>query len=310
MNGWCPMNKTLSLKNKKPNDKAATLFLLPYFIAFMLFITIPVLIGMGLSLTYFNLLQAPHFVGFSNYIYLFTSDDAFMQSVIPNTLQFVVIVGPVGYMLGFLLAWTLAQLPSKLRTFLALIIFSPSMTAGVTMAVMWRVIFSGDESGYLNAFLLSTQFIDQPIQWLQNPNYLLTIMVVVTLWGSMGIGFLAMLAGVLNINQDLYEAAYVDGMKNKVQEIFYITIPSMKPQMLFGAVMSLVATFNAGAIGVQLSGQNPTPQNAGQLIVTHIEDYGFIRYDMGYAAAIAVILLILVYMFSRVAFRLFGDKDV
>jgi multiple sugar transport system permease protein len=310
MNGWCPMNKTLSLKTKKPNDKAATLFLLPYFIAFMLFITIPVLIGMGLSLTYFNLLQAPHFVGFSNYIYLFTSDDAFMQSVIPNTLQFVVIVGPVGYMLGFLLAWTLAQLPSKLRTFLALIIFSPSMTAGVTMAVMWRVIFSGDESGYLNAFLLSTQFIDQPIQWLQNPNYLLTIMVVVTLWGSMGIGFLAMLAGVLNINQDLYEAAYVDGMKNKVQEIFYITIPSMKPQMLFGAVMSLVATFNAGAIGVQLSGQNPTPQNAGQLIVTHIEDYGFIRYDMGYAAAIAVILLILVYMFSRVAFRLFGDKDV
>jgi multiple sugar transport system permease protein len=304
------MNKTLSLKTKKPNDKAATIFLLPYFIAFMLFITLPVLIGMGLSLTYFNLLQAPRFVGFSNYIYLFTSDDAFMQSVIPNTLQFVVIVGPVGYMLGFLLAWTLAQLPSKLRTFLALIIFSPSMTAGVTMAVMWRVIFSGDESGYLNAFLLSSQFIDQPIQWLQNPNYLLTIMIVVTLWGSMGIGFLAMLAGVLNINQDLYEAAYVDGMKNKVQEIFYITIPSMKPQMLFGAVMSLVATFNAGAIGVQLSGQNPTPQNAGQLIVTHIEDYGFIRYDMGYAAAIAVILLLLVYMFSRVAFRLFGDRDV
>jgi multiple sugar transport system permease protein len=310
MNGWWLMNKTLTLKTKKTNDKAATIFLLPYFIAFMLFITVPVLMGMLLSLTYFNLLQAPRFVGFSNYIYLFTSDDAFMQSVIPNTLQFVVLVGPIGYMLGFLLAWTLAQLPSKLRTVLALIIFSPSMTAGVTMAVMWRVIFSGDESGYLNAFLLSTQFIDQPIQWLQNPNYLLTIMIVVTLWGSMGIGFLAMLAGVLNINQDLYEAAYVDGMKNKVQEIFYITIPSMKPQMLFGAVMSLVATFNAGAIGVQLSGQNPTPQNAGQLIVTHIEDYGFIRYDMGYAAAIAVILLLLVYMFSRIAFRLFGDKDV
>jgi len=294
---------------KKSDTKSAYMFIVPYFMAFLVFITIPVIIGMLLSFTYFNLIQAPEFIGFSNYVYLFTSDDAFMQNVIPNTLQFVVIVGPVGYMLGFFLAWMLAQLPSKLRTVLALIIYSPSMTAGITMAVMWRIIFSGDESGYLNAFLLNLNVITQPIQWLQNPNYLLPIMIVVTLWSSMGIGFLAMLAGVLNINQELYEAAYVDGMKNKWQEIFYITIPSMKPQMLFGAVMSLVATFNAGAIGAKLSGQNPTPQNAGQLIVTHLEDYGFIRYDMGYAAAIAVMLLLLVYLFSRVAFKLFGDHD-
>jgi multiple sugar transport system permease protein len=264
---------------------------------------------MFLSLTYFNLLEAPSFIGLNNYVYLFTADDAFMQDVIPNTLQFVVLVGPIGYFLGFLLAWLLAQLPHRLRTILALVIYSPSMTAGITMAVMWRIIFSGDDSGYLNAFLLNLNIISQPIQWLQNPDYLLVIMIVVTLWSSMGIGFLAMLAGVLNINQELYEAAYVDGMKTKFQEIFYITIPSMKPQMLFGAVMSLVATFNAGAIGAQLSGQNPTPQNAGQLIVTHLEDYGFIRYDMGYAAAIAVMLLILVYVFSRVAFKLFGDQD-
>ena len=298
---------TYRLKHEKVEATTAHLFLAPYFLAFLIFITIPVVIGMLLSLTYFNLIQTPTFIGFSNYVYLFTSDDAFMQNVIPNTLQFVVLVGPIGYMLGFMLAWMLAQLPHKLRTVLALIIYSPSMTAGITMAVMWRIIFSGDESGYLNAILLNLNVINQPIQWLQNPDYLLTIMVIVTLWSSMGIGFLAMLAGVLNINQDLYEAAYVDGMKNKWQEIFYITIPSMKPQMLFGAVMSLVATFNAGAIGAQLSGQNPTPQNAGQLIVTHLEDYGFIRYDMGYAAAIAVMLLVLVYAFSRVAFKLFGE---
>ena len=303
------MLKTIPFKHKKREARTAQLFVLPYFLAFLVFITIPVVIGMFLSFTYFNLIQAPEYIGFSNYVYLFTSDDAFMQDVIPNTLQFVVIVGPIGYMLGFFLAWMLAQLPSKLRTVLALIIYSPSMTAGITMAVMWRIIFSGDESGYLNSVLLNINVITQPIQWLQNPEYLLLIMIVVTLWSSMGIGFLAMLAGVLNINQELYEAAYVDGMKNKWQEIFYITIPSMKPQMLFGAVMSLVATFNAGAIGAQLSGQNPTPQNAGQLIVTHLEDYGFIRYDMGYAAAIAVMLLLLVYMFSRVAFKLFGDQD-
>lgn len=302
------MNKTLSSNRKKNQSRMATLFILPYFIAFLVFITIPVIIGMILSFTYFNLLQPPEFIGFNNYIYLFTSDDTFMQDVIPNTLQFVVIVGPIGYLLGFFLAWMLAQLPHKLRTILALIIYSPSMTAGITMAVMWRIIFSGDSAGYLNSLLLNLNFISQPIQWIQNPDFLLPIMIVVTLWGSMGIGFLAMLAGVLNTNQDLYEAAYVDGMKNKWQEIFYITIPSMKPQMLFGAVMSLVGTFNAGAIGAQLSGQNPTPQNSGQLIVTHLEDYGFIRYEMGYAAAIAVMLLVLVYMFSKVAFKLFGDN--
>jgi len=302
------MSKSLGARHKKAETRAASLFILPYFFAFFIFITIPVIIGMVLSFTYFNLLESPEFIGFNNYIFLFTSDDAFMQDVIPNTLQFVVIVGPLGYMLGFFLAWMLAQLPNKLRTVLALIIYSPSMTAGITMAVMWRIIFSGDSAGYLNALLLNLDLISQPIQWIQNPDFLLPIMILVTLWSSMGIGFLAMLAGVLNTNQDLYEAAYVDGMKNKWQEIFYITIPSMKPQMLFGAVMSLVGTFNAGAIGAQLSGQNPTPQNAGQLIVTHLEDYGFIRYEMGYAAAIAVMLLVLVYMFSKVAFKLFGDS--
>ena len=293
----------------KREEMTGNLFILPYVLAFLAFIVIPVAMGMLLSLTTFDLLSRPTWAGLDNYISLFTTDDIFMQNVIPNTVKFAFIVGPVGYMLGFFLAWLLAQVAPKIRTVLALIIYSPSMTAGVAMAVMWRIIFSGDAKGYLNALLLNLNLIQQPIQWLTNPDYLMTIMIIVTLWSSMGIGFLAMLAGVLNIDQTLYEAAYVDGMKNKFQEIFFITIPSMKPQMLFGAVMSLVATFNAGSIGVQLSGQNPTPQNAGQLIVTHIDDYGFIRYDMGYAAAVSVILLVLVYLFSKVAFKLFGERD-
>ena len=305
--------KKIPTKKKKwhwgKDEIIGNLFILPYFLAFLVFITIPVIMGMLLSFTSFNLLNTPTYVGLNNYIALFTSDDIFMQYVIPNTIKFAFIVGPVGYMLGFFLAWLLAQLPQKLRTVFALVIYSPSMTAGVAMAVMWKIIFSGDANGYLNSILLNFDVIQQPIQWLTNPDYLMTIMIVVTLWSSMGIGFLAMLAGVLNIDQTLYEAAYVDGMSNKFQEVFYITIPSMKPQMLFGAVMSLVATFNAGSIGVQLSGQNPTPQYAGQLIVTHIDDYGFIRYEMGYAAAISIVLLIMVYVFSRVAYKLFGERD-
>lgn len=310
------MNKLNLSSNINPRKRAKIKenlvgwgFVLPYFSSFFLFITIPVLLGILLSFTYFDLINTPKFIGLNNFVNLFTADDVFMQQVFPNTLKFALIVGPVGYAFSFFLAWLLAQIPKKPRTILALLIYSPSMTAGIAMAVMWRIIFSGDSSGYLNSILLAMNIIETPIQWLQNPEYLLNIMIIVSLWSSMGIGFLAMLAGVLNINEELYEAAYVDGMKNKFQEIFYITIPTMKPQMLFGAIMSLVGTFNAGSIGVQLTGVNPTPQNAGQLIVNHMDDYAFNRWEMGYGAAIAVVLLILVYIMSRVATRLFGEKD-
>ncbi len=283
-------------------------FLLPYALLFAIFIVVPVLAAIALSFTFFDAIQPPHFIGLGNYIALLPAEDTFMRYVLPNTLQFAVIVGPGGYVLAFMLAWVLAQLPRLPRTIFALILYSPSMTAGVAMAVVWKTLFSGDQTGYLNSFQLGLGVLQEPIQWLQSPQYLMPIMILVTLWSSMGIGFLAMLAGILEISPELYEAAAIDGMSSRWQEIFYITIPSMKPQMLFGAVMALVGTFQAGAIGVARSGSNPTPQYAGQLIVNHIEDYGFLRYEMGYAAAISVVLLLMVLFFSRVATRLFGSE--
>ncbi|MFW6319663.1 MAG: carbohydrate ABC transporter permease [Bacillota bacterium] len=294
------------MKNK--NNKS-WLFTLPYVTLFSIFIVIPVLAAFALSLTHFNLVNFPEWRGLVNYIQLLTNDPVFMQHVLPNTLKFALIVGPGGYALGFILAWSLAQVTKKARIIMALIIYSPSLTAGIAMAVLWRIIFSGDQSGYLNAVLLNMRIIETPIQWLQSPEHLMTIMIIVSLWSSMGVGFLAMLSGILNVDQELYEAAYIDGMKTRFQEIFYITIPSMKPQMLFGAVMAIVNTFNIGAVGVQLSGVNPTPQYSGQLIVNHIEDYGFIRFEMGYAAAISVVLLVIVYAISKLAWRLFGEKN-
>ncbi len=290
-------------------DHSHWMFLAPYIVLFTTFIIIPVGAAILLSFTYFNAIETPTFIGLSNYVGLITQDEVFMQKVLPNTLTFALIVGPGGYILSFILAWALAQVPKRMRTILALVIYSPSMTAGVAMAVVWTIIFSGDETGYLNSLLLTMGVLLEPIQWLQSPEYLMKIMIFVTLWGSMGVGFLAMLSGVLNINTEIYEAGYIDGIDNRFQEIIYITIPSMKPQMLFGAVMAVVGTFQAGAIGVALSGANPTPQYAGQLMVNHLEDYGFIRYEMGYAAAISVVLLIVVYAFSKVAWRLFGEKD-
>ncbi|HUN05320.1 MAG TPA: sugar ABC transporter permease [Aggregatilineales bacterium] len=298
----------ISLSKWVHEEGSAYAFLLPYALLFIVFIVIPVIAAAGLSFTFFDAVQSPRFVGLDNYIALLTQDDTFMRYVLPNTLQFAIIVGPGGYALAFLLAWMLAQLPKIPRTIFALILYSPSMTAGVAMTVVWRALFSGDQTGYLNSFLMGLGLMREPVQWLQSPQYLMSIMIIVTMWSSMGIGFLAMLAGILEISPELYEAAAIDGMSSRWQEIFLITIPSIKPQMLFGAVMAIVGTFQAGAIGVTLSGSNPTPQYAGQLIVNHIEDYGFLRYEMGYAAAISVVLLLMVLFFSRVANRLFASE--
>jgi multiple sugar transport system permease protein len=290
-------------------EGSAYSFLSMYALLFIIFIIAPVLVAFLLSFTFFDTIQAPTFNGLKNYITLLTQDDIFMKYVLPNTIKFAVIVGPGGYVLSFLLAWILSQLPKLPRTLFALILYSPSMTSGVAMAVVWKALFSGDQNGYLNSLLLGWNVIQSPIQWLQSPQYLMTIMIIVTLWSSMGVGFLAMLAGILEINPELYEAGSLDGINNRFQEIMYITIPSMKPQMLFGAVMAIVATFQAGAIGVTLSGGNPTPQYAGQLIVNHIEDYGFLRYEMGYAAAVSVVLLLMVLFFTRLANRLFASDN-
>ena len=255
--------------------------LAPYAILFILFIIIPVLAAIFLSFTDFNSVQFPSWVGFDNYSQLFTNDSIFMQKVLPNTITFAVFVGIGGYVLAFFLAWCLSQITKGPRTLLAIIIYSPSMTGGVLIQTVWSVIFNGDKAGYLNYILMKMDFIDEPIAWLQSEDYLLTIMIIVSLWSSMGVGFLAMLSGILNVNEELYEAGYIDGIKNRFQEIIYITIPAAKPQMLFGAIMAIVNTFQTGNIGITLSGANPTPNNAGQLVVTHIEDYGYIRFEMG-----------------------------
>ena len=284
-------------------------FLIPYWTLFAAFVIVPVLAAVYLSFTYFNAIEAPTWRGIKNYIEMITLDAVFMQYVLPNTLKFALIVGPVGYFLSFLLAWMLAQIPKKPRTILAIILYSPSLTMGVALSSMWKIIFSSDANGYINSLLIKWGVILEPIQFLSSPQYLMSIMIIVTLWSSMGVGFLAMLAGILNIDQTLYEAAYIDGVRNRAQEIFYVTIPAMKPQMLFGAVMAVVSTFQAGSIGVALSGSNPTPEYAGQLIVNHIADYGFIRYMMGYASAVSVVLLIMVYILSKVTWKILGERE-
>ncbi|MBO4679920.1 MAG: sugar ABC transporter permease [Lachnospiraceae bacterium] len=293
---------------KSHNNKAGYIFVLPYAAMFVTFILAPVVMAVILSFTNFNAIQFPKFVGFLNYINVITGDEVFMKYVLPNTVKYALIVGVGGYVLAFLLAFGLANLPKAPRTVMALILYSPSMTTGVAMSVLWKILFTGDQTGYLNSWLMDIGVINEPVIWLTNSKFLLPIVIGIGLWSSMGVGFLSILAGLLNVDESLYEAAAIDGVKNRFQEMIYVTIPSMKPQMLFAAVMTIVGAFQNGTISTMLAG-NPTPGYSAQLIVNHIEDYGFIRYEMGYAAAVSVILLLIVQVFSSVSTKLFGEKD-
>lgn len=302
------MQNSKRVGRRSHSNKNGYLFVLPYALLFVIFILAPVVIAVILSFTNFNTIQKPEYKGLLNYINLITSDDTFMKFVLPNTVKYTLIVGVGGYILSFLLAWALANMTKGPRTIFALILYSPSMTSGVAMSVLWKILFTGDQTGYINSWLMNLGIINEPIIWLSNAKFLLPIVIIIGLWSSMGVGFLAILAGLLNVDESLYEAAAIDGVKNRFQEMIYVTIPSMKPQMLFAAVMQIVGAFQNGQISTLLAG-NPTPGYSAQLIVNHIEDYGFIRYEMGYAAAISVVLLLIVQIFSSVSKNLFAEKD-
>jgi multiple sugar transport system permease protein len=263
--------------------------LAPFFIPFALFTIFPVAASLGLSFTYFNMLEAPKFTGFSNYIKLFLEDDIFMQAL-NHTLIFAVITGPLSYMLCLIVAWIINEFRGKLRALLTLVFYAPSISGQAYL--IWTIILSGDRYGYLNGILLNLGLIDGPILWMRDEAYIMPMLIVVQLWMSLGTGFLAFSAGLQTIDKSLYEAATIDGIKNRWQELWYITLPSMKPQLMFGAVMQITSSFAVADVSLQLAG-NPSVNYAGSTVVTHLMDYGGTRFDMGYASAIATILFLL-----------------
>lgn len=287
-------------------NRVSYLFLAPFLILFTLFTIIPVVTSVVLSFTYYNILEAPRFIGLSNYRLLFVDDDIFLKAI-GITLKFAFITGPVGYAMAFLLAWLISQIPQKYRFFYTLCYYTPSITSATAMSVVWLYLFAGDRKGLLNYFATQLGIIDEPYLFLQNINSIVPVIVIVSLWMSMGVGFLAFLAGLQNVPKDLYEAGGIDGIKYRWQQLFYITIPSVKPQLLFGAVLQVVSSLTVFDVSVQLVGL-PSPLYAGHTILTHLFDYAFIKFEMGYAAAIAVVLFCMMIGLNRLIFRWLG-KD-
>ncbi len=275
-------------------------FVLPYFILFCLFTVAPVVISLLLGFTEFNMLNFPRWIGMDNYIRMFLDDEVFILAI-RNTFLLAVITGPVSYMLSFLLAWLINDLRPWLRSIVTIIFYAPSLVGNVMM--IWQIFFSNDAYGYANAWLLELGLIDAPIRWFYNTEYMMPLVIVVLLWSSLGTSFLAFIAGLQNISRSYYEAGAIDGIKNRWQELWFITLPTMRPMLMFGAVMTISSAFGIGSNLNGLVGF-PSTDYATHTIVNHMEDYGGQRYEMGYASAIAAVLFIVMILTNHLIKKL------
>ncbi len=276
-----------TLREMKKNT-SAYLLLAPFFILFTVFMVIPVIMSLPMGFTDFNMVQLPRFIGMNNFYVLFLEDEVFLKAI-QNTLVFAIVTGPLSYILCFLLAWFINQLPGVLKTVFTFIFYAPTLSGSIYTT--WQLIFSGDTYGILNSYMINLGLSNGAKQWLTDANYILGVVIVVQLWISLGAGFLAIRAGLQGIPADRYEAGAIEGVKNRAQELIYITIPAMGPQLLFAAVMQIVASFTAGDIGRMLTAF-PSTDYAAHTIMTHAFDYGSIRYEMGYASAICFVLFL------------------
>lgn len=268
--------------------KACYLYILPFGVLFFTFTVLPVAISIILSFTNYNVFSMPDFIGFENYINLFFNDDIFLKSVL-NTVTIAIVTGPIGYIASFLIAWMINNLSRRIQFLMVLLIYSPTISGN--LYTIWAIIFSDDANGYLNSLLSYLGVVDTNIYWLTDKQYMMTVVIIVSLWMSMGAGFLSFVAGIKGVDRSQLEAGAIDGIRNRWQELWYIILPSMKPQMLFGAVMSINSAFACGAVSTAMCGM-PSTDYAVHTVVNHLTDYGNTRFEMGYASAIATVLFL------------------
>lgn len=276
----------VSLSKRIFMHRTSYFMMAPFALLFLIFTVIPVITAVFLSFTNFNMVQFPKFIGLENYSRMFLDDEIFILAF-KNTLVFAFITGPVGYVLSFVFAWSINEFHPKIRSLLTLVFYAPTLAGNVYF--VWTYIFSGDQYGFINNYLMSWGILNEPIQWLTDTRYNLMVVIIVVIWLSMGSGFLAFVAGLQNIDRQYYEAAAIDGIRNRWQELRHVTLPQMKPQLLFGAVMSISSSFAVGYQCAALTGF-PSTDHSTQTLLLHMLDFGTIRYEMGYASTVAVFL--------------------
>ena len=287
-------------KYRKSEVRAGFILSLPFFLLFILFTVVPVLGSVVMSFTNFNMMSLPKFVGTENYTRLFLQDSIFIKAV-GNTFILALILGPGGYILSFVFAWLLNEIGPKVRTIFTFCFYAPSISGNIV--VIWQMVFSGDSQGYLNSILCRLGISSEATLWLKNPETIMPIIIFVSLWSSLGTSFLVFIAGLQGVDRSYYEAGAIDGLRNRWQELWYITLPLMKPQLLFSAVMSITGSFGVGGLITSLCGY-PTVNYTAHTIMNHLSDYAGTRFEVGYASAIATVLFAMMYFCNIVVQKL------
>ena len=305
------MNEHVKQLNKSPlqefwrKNGIGYVFLLPFLVLFAVFVILPIIIAVVLSVTNYNMIQDATWAGLANYKNLFLNDNVFLTAL-KNTFVFALFIGPIGYLLSFFMAWLINSM--KFRRFLTLAFYAPSICSGIAMATVWLTLFSNDRTGYINNFLLNIGIISEPILWNQSAQYIFPAVIIMSVWMSMGSGFLVFLAGLQGLPGEVFEAGKIDGVKNRWQELAQLVLPLMKPQLLFGAINAIVGSFSVFDVVYQFAGM-PTPNYAGHTIVAHLYDYAFLRFQMGYASAVSVVLFLITFILGRVVMRVLRSDD-
>ncbi len=284
------------LLKKKFRNLDLIVFMGPYLVTFAVFTVLPVIISFIFGFTNFNMMEWPEWVGLENYSRLLLNDEIFSKAF-QNTLVLSFVTGPLGYIICFAFSWLINEVPPKPRAFLTLLFYAPSLSGG--FAFVWQLLFSGDSNGYINAWLQQWGMISEPIQFLSDADYMWPVCIVIILWGSLGTSFLTFIAGLQTVDKSLYEAGAVDGIKNRWQELYFITLPSMRGQLMFGAIMSITGAFGIGGTITAVFGF-PTQDYTLHTIMHHLDDYGGTRFEIGYASAIATILFVLSFVANQI----------
>ena len=282
-------NSNVPLARRIKKNSVYYVMIAPFFLIFFLFIFIPVISAVVLSFTSFDMVQLPEFTGFDNYIRLLFDDEIFLKAL-QNTLIFAVVTGPVGFLLSFVVAWLINELNPALRKFITLVMYAPTLAGNIYF--IWQFIFASDSKGLANSVLSSLGILQDPVNWLTDAKYSFAVVIIVLIWMSLGTGFLSFVAGLQSLDRSYFEAAAIDGIKNRWQELFYVTLPQMGPQLMFGAVMQISTAFAVGSVNQALTGF-PSSNYSTHTLLLHMLDYGTVRYEMGYSSAIGVVLFIL-----------------
>ena len=278
-------------------NAVAYLFLAPWLIGFFALTLYPMARSLYFSFTSFDLLAPPEWIGAANYTKMFTADNRYLKSL-TVTFKFVFLSVPIKLAFALVVAVIMNQ-KLKLTSLYRTVYYIPTLLGGsVSIAVLWRKLFSGD--GVINSIIYSISGIRAPA-WIANPKYALYTLVLLSVW-QFGSSMIIFLAGLKQIPGEYYEAASVDGA-NKIQQFFRITVPSLTPIILFNLVMQMINAFQSFTQAYIISGGLGGPLDSTMFYTLYLYTKGFFYYEMGYASAMAWVLLVIIAVFTVIIFR-------